>query len=78
MENEVEIRKTHNTHILSGSSEYNENDLNNSDSDLLFPELNEANIKIHPYKKIDIKELFKNFSVREENQLIYFHESELY
>ena len=77
MENENEMQKTHNTHILSGSSEYNENDLNNSDSELLFPELNEANIKIHPYKKIDIKELFKNFSVREENKIIYLDESEL-
>ena len=41
MENENEMQKTHNTHILSGSSEDDEDYLNKSNADLFLPEPNE-------------------------------------
>ena len=78
MENEVEIRKTHNTHILSGSSEDDEDYLNKSNADLFLPEPNEeGDFNIHKNNKINIKDLFKNITEREDNKIIYLDENDI-
>ena len=78
MENEVEIRKTHNTHILSGSSEDDEDYLNKSNADLFLPKPNEeGDFNIHKNNKINIKDLFKNITEREDNKIIYLDENDI-
>ena len=67
----------HHTHILSSSSEEDQNNKGKTSYELMLSRQKEVeNPKINGLRKINIKDLFKNIEDREKNKIIYLDENE--
>ena len=67
----------HNTHLLSNSSEEDKYNLDKTNLDMVISKHSEVeNPNIHPNNKIDIKDIFKNLTEREDNKIIYLDEND--
>ena len=67
----------HNTHLLSSSSEEDKYNIDKTNLDMIISKQSEVeNPNIHPNNKIDIKDIFKNLTEREDNKIIYLDEND--